>query len=177
VAEGVLDRETIVGLLNDVAIRLEEADHPPVAIIVVGGAFMALRGLRASTADIDTITRLDDEFRSTIEVVAVERGLRPDWLNDRAAGFAPVGLTIEDCESLLVRQRLIALGPPTDFIFLMKLQAARAVDYDDMVALWPECSFPSAQAAVEAFAAAYPHEEPDPYIIDLVARIALAASC
>jgi len=147
-----------------------------VAIIVVGGAFMALRGFRASTADIDTITRLDDELRLAVEAVATERGLRPDWLNDRAAGFAPVGLTIEDCESLLVRQRLMALGPPTDFIFLMKLQAARAVDYDDLVALWPKCSFPSAQAAVEAFDAAYPHEEHDPYLIDLVARIVLIAS-
>lgn len=175
-AESVLDRDAILGLLDDVAMRLERAGHERLELVVVGVAFMALYALRATTADIDTITRLDDEVRSTVEAVAVERGLRPDWLNDRAAGFAPVGLATADCETLLARPRLIALGPPADFVFLMKLQAARAVDYDDMIALWPRCSFSSPEAAVDAFEAAYPHEEQDLHLVDFVARIVRAAS-
>lgn len=175
-AEGVLDRPTIIGLLDEVARRLEGADHPPVELVVVGGAFMALQGLRASTADIDTISRLDGELRSVVKAVAVQRGLRPDWLNDRAAGFAPVGLTTSACGTLLERPRLVALGPPADFMFLMKLQAARAVDYNDMTTLWPKCSFPSPQAAAEAFAVAYPYEEHDPHLIDFIGGIARAAS-
>jgi hypothetical protein len=66
--------------------------------------------------------------------------------------------------ALFERMSLIVLGPPADFVFLMKLFAARAVDYDDMVALWPSCSFGSADDAVSRFHAAYPHVERDPHL-------------
>jgi hypothetical protein len=58
-----------------------------------------------------------------------------------------VGLKVEDCEVLLEHRALRVLGPPPDFIFLMKLYAARAPDYDDLVALWPYCSFGTADEA------------------------------
>lgn len=172
--EGVLDRGAILVLLNDVASRLEEG-HSAVELVVVGGSFMALKGLRGSTADVDTITTVTEALRSAVQAVALQRNLRPDWLNDRAAGFAPVGLVAEECEVLFEHPRLIALGPPADYVFLMKLQAARAIDHDDMVALWPTCSFTSPEATVSAFDAAYPHEEHDPYLVDYVEEIALAA--
>lgn len=88
--------------------------------------------------------------------MAAERDLRPDWLNDRAAAFVSAGLIVADCEVLFEHTRLI--------------------DHDDMVAIWPRCSFPSPQAAVAAFHAAYPHEEHDPHLVNEVARIAAAAS-
>lgn len=50
----------------------------------------------------------------------------------------------------------------------MKLYAARAPDYDDLVALWPLCAFESAEQVVETFYAAYPHLEVDPYLVDYV---------
>jgi hypothetical protein len=57
-------------------------------------------------------------------------------------------------------------------VFLMKLLAARARDHDDMITLWPHGEFADAQAAVDAFYAAYPFEERDPYLVDYVQQIA-----
>ncbi|HVF74023.1 MAG TPA: hypothetical protein VM938_03160 [Acidimicrobiales bacterium] len=170
---GVLSGEDILGLLDAVAHRLEKSPGgEPATIVVVGGSFMALHGLRAGTADVDTITRIDDRLRKVIEDIAAERDLRPDWLNDRSAAFAPIGLDVMSCTTLFERRSLIVLGPPAHFVFLMKLFAARSVDYDDMVALWPVCSFGSAADAVSRFYAAYPHVERDPHLVDFVQGIA-----
>lgn len=170
---GVLSGDDILGLLGAVADRLEESlGVEPATIVVVGGSFMALHGLRAGTADVDTITRIDDRLRGVVEEVAAESDLRPDWLNDRSAAFAPVGLDITSCTTLFERRSLIVLGPHADFVFLMKLLAARSVDYEDMVALWPSCSFGSAADAVSRFHAAYPHVERDPHLLDFVRGVA-----
>lgn len=53
----------------------------------------------------------------------------------------------------------------------MKLYAARAPDYDDLVRLWPLCSFTSPEEAVEQYYLAYPHLEHDPYLVDYVRGI------
>jgi hypothetical protein len=42
---------------------------------VVGGAYVAYRGVRASTTDVDTIYELDDELRSAVAIVAERHGL------------------------------------------------------------------------------------------------------
>lgn len=173
--EGVLNRNEIQALLAEVAERLFEAQHTQTTLVVVGGSFMAMAGLRDTTADVDTITRLTDHMRAAIEVVATDHDLRHDWLNDRAAAFAPIGLAIVDCSVIVHHPGLMVLGPPADFVFLMKLLAARAVDYDDMLAIWPSCSFSTPQAAVAAFYAAYPHEERDPHLVDYVTQIVTAA--
>jgi hypothetical protein len=88
----VLSGDDILDLLDAVADRLEESlSGEPSTVVVVGGSFMALHGLRAGTADVDTITRIDDRLRGVVEEVAAERDLRPDWLNDRSAAFEPGG--------------------------------------------------------------------------------------
>lgn len=169
----MLSGDDILDLLGLVADRLEKSvGVEPATLVVVGGSFMALHGLRAGTADVDTITRIDDRLRGVVEEVAAARDLRPDWLNDRAAAFAPLGLDIKSCTTLFERSSLVVLGPPADVVFLMKLFAARTVDYDDMVALWPSCSFGSADDAVGRFHAAYPHVERDPHLVAFVQGIA-----
>lgn len=173
--DGLLHGDEIRALLADVAQRLLATQHTPHTLVVVGGSFMALVGLRDTTADVDTITRLNDNVRAAVEAVAEDRDLRHDWLNDRAAAFAPIGMSVDDCGVLAEHPSLIVLGPPPNLAFLMKLQAARAVDHDDLVVLWPRCSFSSPEAAVAAFYAAYPHEEPDPHLVDYVAQIVTAA--
>jgi hypothetical protein len=53
-------------------------DHgPDQALILVGGAWLALHGLRDSTLDVDSVKPLDDEFRSCIETVASRHDLSP----------------------------------------------------------------------------------------------------
>lgn len=173
--EGLLDRERILELFAEVASTLEARDLGRTVLVVVGGSFMALQRLRGSTADVDTLTHIEASLRAVVEAVAERNDLRPDWLNDRAAGFAPAGLDVAGCETLFEHPHLVVLGPPADFVFLMKLQAARAVDYDDMRALWPRCSFSGAEEAVASFRLAYPHEEHDPHLVDFVARIAREA--
>lgn len=168
--EVLFDRHTILELLEEVAARLAEVDHPRAELIVVGGSFMALKGLRTGTADVDTVTRLDRVITAAVAEVAARRELRSDWLNDRAAPFAPAGLSSDECEVLFDHGRLVALGPPPDAVFLMKLQAARAGDADDMRALWPTCSFADPAQAVAAFYEAYPHEELDPHLLEFVSR-------
>jgi hypothetical protein len=79
-----------------------------------------------------------------------------------SALFTPHGLTVETCEVLYQHTNLLVLGPPPDYIFLMKLYAARAPDYDDLVALWPSCTFHSPQEAVDRFVQAYPRSESCP---------------
>ena len=83
---GVLSGEDIRGLLDAVADRLEESlGVEPATIVVVGGSFIASHGLRAGTADVDTITRIDDRLRVVVEEVAAERDLRPDFLGGACA--------------------------------------------------------------------------------------------
>lgn len=52
----------------------------------------------------------------------------------------------------------------------MKLSASRASDGNDLVALWPLCSFADSGDVVSQFYAAYPNEEPDPFMGDYVQR-------
>lgn len=75
-----------------------------------------------------------------------------------------------DCEVLLDRPRLLVLGAPLRQVFMMRLFAGRVRtrDYDDLVALWPECGFDSAEEAVELYRDPYPHEAEDPYLVEYV---------
>jgi hypothetical protein len=57
-------------------------------------------------------------------------------------------------------------------IFLMKLYAARAVDYDDMIAIWPLTGFVSVDHACEQFWLAYPQAPDDPHLAEFVNGIA-----
>ena len=169
-----LDAVDILTYLAQVADRLG-TDGPEHTVIVVGGSLLALRGLRHTTMDIDSVRRLDDELKAAVASVATERGLAPRWLNDNAVLFKPATLHDSDCRVELQRGRLLVLGAPLEQVFLMKLYASRAPDLDDMVTLWPHCNFASPQAVIDQYYLAYPHAEEDPYLIDHVTAIASTA--
>lgn len=128
---------------DDIRSRLQEvagelAPHGPQhTLVIVGGSLMAWRGLRESTADVDTVHRVDAELVAAVAAVATIHGLSPTWLNDRAAGFMPATFDIHECETLLSLPRLRVLGAPLAQLFLMKLYAGRDRDIDDLVTLWP----------------------------------------
>jgi hypothetical protein len=178
VGSTLFDRDEILESLGDVAELLAAwiPEHPPTVLVVVGGSYMALQGLRHATADVDTITRLEVTVRDAVSVVARQRHLRPNWLNDYAKPFTPVGFRTEICDVLFDHPSLRVLGPPPDCIFLMKLYASRAPDFDDMVTLWPRCTFASASVAAECFVAAYPAALPDPDLIPYIAAVAETAA-
>jgi hypothetical protein len=147
---------------------------------VVGGAYLALRELRVSTDDIDTVTRLSKELTEVIEELTDRQDLAPDWLNDHASPYKPRGLTIEQCELVFEQKPLRVYLPPEATIFLMKLAAARSdpteQDRKDMIVLWPRCRFRSPADVVQRFFDAYPAEVEDPYLEKYVAEIAQVAS-
>lgn len=75
--EPVFDKRTIARALTAVAARLEAAGAAPAVLIVAGGSFMAVHELRASTRDVDSMTRLTDAVREAVAAVAAELGSNP----------------------------------------------------------------------------------------------------
>jgi len=177
VSEALFDKPTIELALAAVAARLKEHGAEPGVLVVVGGSFMALHELREATRDVDTVTRITAATRDAVDAVAAERGFEADWLNDRAAMYLPQGLAEEACELLLDHPPLRILGPPPDYVFVMKLYAARGeVDHDDMVRLWPRCTFMTAADAVALYCDAYPHAHEDDELVSYVEQIASEAT-
>jgi hypothetical protein len=154
----------ITALLGEVADEL--ADDPGRRIVVVGGALLALQGLREATRDVDSATAVDADLREAVARVAERHGLAPQWLNDRAKPYVPATFDESECEVLLDRSGLTVLGAPLDQVFLMKLFASRAADVDDIEVLWEHCSFETPEAAADAFHEAYPHLEVDEHLAD-----------
>lgn len=166
-----LDGRAIRAILEEVAGELP-ADGPVHTLVIVGGSRLALQGLRDSTVDVDSVRRLDAELQTAVRAVAARHGLNPTWLNDHSAPFAPVTLQERDCPLLLQSDRLRVLGAPLSQVFLMKLYAARARDYDDLVALWPQAGFASPEAAADAFREGFPHAPDDEYLSEFVREVA-----
>lgn len=167
--------EEIVDLVTEVAEALPSDGHQRV-IIVVGGSLLAWHGLRASTLDVDSIERLDDELRRAVATVAARHDLAVAWLNDRAVPWRPATFETVTCTTLLDHPRLLVLGASLRDVFLMKLDRANARDLADLVALWPHvaASFPTAVAVVAAYTEAFPASPEDPelrsFVIDIASR-------
>lgn len=58
-----------------------------------------------------------------------------------------------------------------DAVFVMKLNRASPLDQEDLRSIWPDCTFEDETAAVQAFEAAYPNEEPDPHLVDWLVEL------
>lgn len=166
-----MSRHEIVALVTEVAAETP-AREPRRSIIIVGGSLLAWRGLRDTTADVDTIRRLDDDLRHAVARVAKRHDLAIRWLNDSAAAFSPQTLDESACDVLLNHPNLLVLGAPLRAVFAMKLFAARAADYDDLVRLWPLCHFVSAEEAADEMREAFPAAPDDPYLAHHVTAIA-----
>jgi hypothetical protein len=136
---------------------------------------MALLGLRESTMDVDTITRLDDVVRQAVADVGRELGLDPTWLNDRAFAFQP---HIEAVPGTVMFEHpsLIIEGPSAEVVFLMKLGRGEQRDRGDLIALWPRTHFATPETAALAYAEAYPHAPDDEHLVGYITEIASAAA-
>ena len=85
--EDLFDEPSIRTSFVAVATRLEELDAPAGLLIVVGGSFMALHGLRDSTHDVDTVNRISASIRAAAEEVASAE----DAVRRFAAAYPHVG--------------------------------------------------------------------------------------
>ena len=160
----------ILGLLREVADRLSGKDRRPV-LILAGGSLLAVAGLRSTTEDADSVRRLTDQVQSAAAEVARTYDLKPTWLNDAAAPYAPVSLREDECRLLLDHPNLLVLGAPLQQVFVMKMFANRPIDLADLAAMWPVVGLGTVDEAVAAFYAAYPHEEPDRHLAAWLAGV------
>jgi hypothetical protein len=164
VSDQPLGRDDIRSLLLEVSDELSNSTGR--RIVVVGGALLALHGLREATRDVDSTTAIDEELRVAVARVAARHGLAPAWLNDRARPYLPATFQEDDCQVLIDRPNLTIMGAPLDQVLLMKVFASRAADADDIQILWEHCSFETPEEAADAFHRAYPHEEVDEHLAD-----------
>ena len=72
-----LDADEIRALLMELGDELGEGKQHEV--VVAGGALLALAGLRATTVDVDAVTRLPPAVVDAARRVADRRGLDPAW--------------------------------------------------------------------------------------------------
>jgi hypothetical protein len=98
--------------------------------------------------------------------------LRQGWLNDAAAAFWPSGAGYGDCEVVYEHAALVVRTPGPEVIFVMKLYRADPQDREDLIRLWPLCSFTGPEEAVDAFTGAYPHAPEDEYLGSYIADVA-----
>ncbi len=169
--ENPLDASDIRDYLVEVAQVLPD-DCPQQVIVIVGGSLLAWLGLRETTADVDSVKRIESALREAVAEVAHRHGLSERWLNDAAAGFVPATFDEQKCSLLLEDPRLRVLGAPLQQVFVMKLFAARASDFDDLVVIWDRCGFNSPEEAAELFHSAYPHLERDEFLADHIRGLA-----
>lgn len=165
----------VIRFLEELAVELPSRG-PQHVVTVVGGALRAVRGLRASTLDVDSIRALDLELVNAAGVVAPRHGLSAHWLNDSARAFLPATFDEAACDVLVDQAPLRVLGAPIEQVFVMKLFAGRVRDNDDLIAMWPSCRFASPADAVELCERAYPAALEDPYLLDHITTIARLAS-
>jgi hypothetical protein len=171
----LFDGEETITALRALADLLQEARVPHQEIIIVGGSYLAILNLRRATRDVDSITRIAFATKQAIAEIGRAHGYDAEWLNDAAASFYPIGLTIDHCTVLFKHPALTVLGPSADWIFLMKLDAARTVDFPDLQKLWAHTGFRNADEAVERFKLAYPMSPDDPYLTEFVNEIIQSA--
>ncbi len=153
-SEQQLTDELILQLLREVSAELEPTT-PMITLVLVGGALLALHGLRSATRDVDTVSAMNTELTHAVATVARHHDLSPTWLNASSRPFAPAGLTESRCDLLLDTAWLRVLGAPLPSVFLMKIHASRMTDRDDLRTLWAQRPFPSLDAA---YRCAYPND-------------------
>lgn len=171
-----LTGDDIRAFLREVAEQLPTGNQQ--TLVMVGGSLLAWHALRDSTRDVDSVQSLGEAMRAVVAKVGERHGLAPAWVNDSARPFKPQTLLERDCELLLEHPQLLVLGAPLEQVFLMKLHATRvrSRDYEDLLTLWPRCSFPSPQAVVDMYFEAYPLAASDEYLVDFVGQIAATSS-
>jgi hypothetical protein len=163
-------RNELERLFDEVADSFKRLDITA-EVLMVGGSWMLWFGLRDSTRDVDSARRLPAAAAAAIADVAGRHDLDSDWLNDSATPFLPFGFDAASCTMVYAGANLTVSTPPPETIFLMKLQRASAPDREDMLALWPLCTFIGAADVVARFESAYPYAPKDEHLGSFVEDI------
>jgi hypothetical protein len=68
-------------------------------VVMVGGAWMLWHSQRASTRDVDSARRFDNDLSEAVDRVGSRHELAEGWLNDAAAAYWPSGGNYDDCKN------------------------------------------------------------------------------
>lgn len=165
------DREQLESLFDELASELQRLGIAA-DIVMVGGSWMLWHSQRSATRDVDSARRFDTDLTEAIAVVGARHDMSKGWLNDAAAAYWPAGASFDECEIVHQRGTLVVRTPSSDVIFLMKLYRASPQDRDDMITIWPTCSFPTPDEAARAFRTSYPHAPEDEHLVDYIHDVA-----
>lgn len=158
------DRNELESLFEELATELEGLGLTA-EVVMVGGSWMLWHSRRAATRDVDSAQRFATDLAEAIARVASRHDLSDHWLNDNAAPYWPANASFEDCEVVFERAALVVKTPPPDVLFVMKLYRSEPQDREDMVTIWPLCTFASAEDAAQSFRDAYPHAPEDEHLV------------
>ncbi len=151
----MFDRETLLGLLGDLAAELDRKGVRG-EMFVVGGSAMALAyNTRRATRDMDAVFEPKSVVYEAARRVAEQRGLDPEWLNDAVKGFLPGEDT--DVTLLFERPGLAVRVASPRYLLAMKAMAARVErDEDDIRRLFGICGLRSAREGLDLIQETYP---------------------
>lgn len=169
----LLDRSTIVTLLNDVA-REAVRREIKISMFLVGGAAMALAYSTARvTRDVDGMFEPKAIVYEIARMISRERtdlGLAEDWLNDAAKSFMPGN----DPDATVVFEEpglSVRVASPR-YLFVMKAMAGREADLDDLRMLYRLAGYQQASQAIADVALAYPIATTRPSVQYLIEGLA-----
>jgi hypothetical protein len=131
-------------------------------IFIVGGEPMALAySTRRVRKDIDAVFEPKSEIYVAAGMVAEDRGLPEDWLNDAVKGFMP-GADLQRRPVGDIHGIEVTTASPR-YLLAMKLMAMRfGEDEEDIELLLGECGVGSAQEAMDLLGQVYRDADPPP---------------
>ena len=128
------DAAEILAYFAELDEELQTLGSPPVHLVIVGGASVALRRSSRVTGDVDVVSEgMNDLVRRAARAVAERHNLAPDWLNDGVKGLA-VALPV-DAQQAFAGGCLVVESVGPEYLLAMKLTAARPEDLPDCVYL------------------------------------------
>jgi hypothetical protein len=151
----VLDRDTALAALSELASVLEKAGVEGRVYVVGGAAMLLAYGSTRSTRDIDAVFEPTEPVRASVAEVGQRLGLPDDWLNDAVKGFVPG--TDPEAVPIFRRPGLEVAAASARFLLGMKLLAARVErDTDDILALARLLGLRTAPEVLAVVASLYP---------------------
>ena len=130
---------------------------------VCGGAAIAMMNENRRTVDVDIISdNLPPELREAIKIVGNRNDLPPDWMNDGAKiwGFK----SNVYMERIFSGRRLHLYRPDADCLLILKLEATRKSDKEDIQFLKHESTATTAEELLETAESVIPRHRLTPQL-------------
>jgi len=130
--DGLIEPSDVEPLLRELARRINESGQSA-GIRVVGGAAIALiNPARRITQDIDAVITPAGAWAEVSQIMALERGLPSDWINDAVKAKLPFA-DLSDWQELLHEGDVTVFVAAPRMLLAMKLLANRGRrDTDDI---------------------------------------------